>query len=411
MSGNRWGGWIWGLVVSAVGAGAVAPDDPFFPDDSLFGDQWALYNVGQEAGGIAGMPGADVRAPYAWGLHRGTSSVTVAIVGTGVDPHPEYADRLLEGCATVGDPYNSLDTGPAGPKGTHVAGIIAAATHNGTGIAGLNGAARILPIRVADDTSPTEQSAAAGITWAVDHGADIIVVPLQFYNGFPELEDAVTYAVDHDVLIIASAGGTGDPIVACPARFPGCLAVAATTNTDEAADFSNYGPEVDLAAPGKDIVSTWSNGGYGSLEEAWTSAAAHAAGVAALMLSYAPQLSAAEVEQILLNSADDLGTQGRDDHLGAGRINAHRALMLAPAPALRFEEVNPLPSTITPNSPTTFSIRIASVTETVVPASATLFYRVSPGPFSSQLLTLADEDLFNVEIPAIPCEGIIEYYL
>jgi subtilisin family serine protease len=212
---------MWGFVVAAMATGAATADDPFFPDDPLFADQWALYNIGQEVGGVAGMPGADVRAPCAWGVHRGTSSVTVAIVGTGVDPHPEYADRLLEGCATVGDPYNSLDTGPAGPKGTHVAGIIAAATNNATGIAGLNRSARILPIRVADDASPTEQSAAAGITWAVDHGADIIVVPLQFYSGIQALQDAVTYAVDHDVLIIAPTGGTGDPVVAYPARFPG----------------------------------------------------------------------------------------------------------------------------------------------------------------------------------------------
>ncbi len=395
-------------LVSALCAPVVAgatPGDPNFPL------QWGLHNTGQAVDGQPGTAGADVRALEAWGIHAGTSSVVVAIVGRGIDPHPEFADRLLEGHATVGDPFDTLDSCP---HDTHLAGIIAAATGNGAGIAGLNGRAWLLPVRVLDGcVNGTESSTAEGIRWAVDHGADVILAAVQFYQGTDELADAVAYAASGDVVVIAPVGSAGNNEVAFPAAFDGCLAVSATTNQDTLSDASNYGLKVDLAAPGQDIWSTWTDGGYAYQQPArdTASASAFVAGVAALLRSYAPQLSASSVSQFLIDSADDVGDPGWDMYFGAGRVNTGRALEIAPPPVLRFEHVEPLPAAIPPGVTSSFVVRIAGGGETVVANSAYLFYRSDSVEFSLRSLFPLDRDLFVVELPAVACESTLEYYL
>jgi hypothetical protein len=170
---------------------------------------------------------------------------------------------------------------------------------------------------------------------------------------------------------------------------------------------------VDLAAPGKDIWSTWVGEKYGFQSPArdTASAAGFVAGVAALVRSFAPQLSAADVAQVLLDSADDLGAPGWDPLFGAGRVNARRALEMTPPPALRFEYVDPLPTTITPDLPTSFIVRIVGVNEGIVEGSATLLYRIHEPNFSSIPMTPLGNDLFLVELPAVPCESVLEYFL
>jgi hypothetical protein len=384
------------------------------PNDPDFANQWALLNIGQVVNGKTGKPGADIRALSAWDFYQGSSSI-VAIVASGVDPHPEFADRLLEGYAAPsagGDPYSTLDTAWVG---THVAGIIAAARGNGIGIAGINDHVWLLPVRVLDGNEGTKASTAEGIEWAVDHGADVIVVPLQFYDGdgTQRLADVVAYAAARDVVVVAPAGHRGGSGVAFPAAFEGCIAVSSTTNDDTLALFSNYGPQVDLSAPSQDIWSTHTGNAYGFETTAGSaSAAAYVAGVASLIRSFAPQLSAEEVRQILIDSADDLGESGWDPHFGAGRLNAQRALELTPLPALRFEYVDPLPTTIPPDTITGFTIRIADGAQSVDPDSAALVYRTSSAGFAApRPLRPLGDGLFAVDLPAEPCETTIEYYL
>jgi hypothetical protein len=383
------------------------------PNDPDFAVQWALLNTGQTVNDQTGTPGADIHALSAWDIYPGSSSVIVAIVDTGVDPHPEFADRLLEGYVAPsagGDPYSTLDTAS---HGTHVAGIIGAARGNRVGIAGINDRAWLLPVRVLQGNVGTEASTAEGIVWAVDHGAKVIAVPLQFYDGTPRLADAVAYAAARDVVVVAPAGHTGGNEVAFPAAFDGCIAVTATTNEDLRADFSNFGPQVDLSAPSQNIWSTQSGGAYGFETRAGSaSAAAYVAGVASLIRSYAPQLTALEVRQILMDSADDLGEPGWDPYFGAGRLNARRALELTPLPALRFEYVDPLPTTIPPDMVTSFAIRIADGGQQVLPASAMLVRRTAAAGFAAPTpLRPLGGGLFDVELPAAPCETTIEYYL
>ncbi len=395
------------LCLAAIFAGSAAAFSEVIPNDPHFALQWGLHNTGQTVEGQPGTAGADIRAPAAWTTHAGTSSVVVAIIGRGIDPHPEFGDRLLEGHATTGDLFDTLDSCP---HDTHLAGIIAAATGNGDGVAGLNGRARILPVRVFDGCTGTQSATAEGIVWAVEHGADIVLVSIQFDEGTPELEDAVGYAISHDVLIIAPAGSAGSDDAVFPAAFDGCLAVSATTNRDTPSTVSNFGPQIDLAAPGQAVWSTWVGGGYGyqPAKGDTASASAFVAGVAALVRSYAPQMSAEDVARILLDSADDLGNPL---HFGAGRVNAQRALELTPPPALRFEHVEPFPKTVPPGEASSFTIRIIGVSERVLGDSAMLLYRSSSPEFIPIPLSELGDDWFIVELPGVICNSTLEYFL
>ncbi|MDO8630341.1 MAG: S8 family serine peptidase [Phycisphaerales bacterium] len=394
-------------------AGAGAPNDPDF---AL---QWGLQNTGQMIEGSTGLAGADVDAVGAWAIHAGARPVVVAIVGTGISLHEEFADRLLDGYVSSyasslagSDPYSTLDTGT---NGTRAAGIIAAGRDNGVGIAGLNDRVLLLPVRVAQGGSVTAESVAEGITWAADQHADIILVLVQLFAFNQTLADAVSDAYGRDSLVIAAAGHTGEAIVAYPAAFDDCLAVSATTNQDVLAAFSNYGPKVDLAAPGEHIWSTSalvSDGySYGATDNSF-SAAAFVAGVASLIRSYAPQLNAGQVRQLLVDTADDRGDPGRDDRFGAGRVNARRALETAPAPLLRFEPVDPIPHMVPPLRTTRFKIRIASVAGVLESTSPELVYRTAPGDFDGTVqLEALGGGLYSVPLPPVPCGATLEYYL
>lgn len=385
------------------------------PNDPDFAWQWGLQNTGQVIEGSEGITGADVDAVGAWAIHAGARPVVVAIVGTGVNPHEEFADRLLDGYVSSiagGDPYSTLDTGT---HGTRAAGIIAAARSNGVGIAGLNDRVLLLPVRVAEGGSVTAESVAEGITWAADQHADIILVLVQLFQFNQSLADAVSYAYGRDSLVIAAAGHTQEAVVAYPAAFVDCLAVSATTNQDVLAAFSNYGPEVDLAAPGEHIWSTSASAsdryGYGATDNSF-SAAAFVAGVASLIRSYAPQMDAAQVRQVLMDTADDLGEQGMDWNFGAGRINARYALEGTPAPLLRFEPVDPIPHMVPPLRTTRFKVRIASVAGVLESTSPELVYRTAPGAFDGTVrLEALGGGLYSVPLPPIPCGTTIEYFL
>ena len=136
------------------------------------------------------------------------------------------------------------------PLGTYVAGVVAASRGNAVGIAGVDDTVRLLPVRVFAEGTGSEIAVAAGIVWAVDNDADVVLVPLQYYGGSQALQDAVAYAYAQGVLVIAPTGKQGYSSLAYPAAFDGCLAIAATTNRDERADFSNYGVGGGLSRTG-----------------------------------------------------------------------------------------------------------------------------------------------------------------
>lgn len=398
----------------AVFASSAIANPAVVPNDTFFSQQWGLCNTGQAIDGhpgSEGLVGADIGAPAAWNLHRGTATVVVAVIDAGVDPHPEFHARMTEGFVAAqagGDPYSTLETGA---HGTHIAGIIGAAMDNGAGIAGVQSRVMLMPIRVLEGNIGTADSAAQGILWAVDHGAEIVVVPLAFFDAdVAALGDAVAYAAANDVLVIAPTGNAGNNEVGFPAQFSGCLAVGATNNRDEfACEYSNYGVHMDLAAPGVDILSTSAGGGYAYRSGA-SIATGFVAGVAALVQSYAPQLSAAEVAQLLVDSADDLGTQPCGvEVVHLRRLNAWRALQTAPPPPLRFEWIDQPPLTVDPGEETTFIVTITDVAQELV--SADLYYRSEADGLVAAPLTATGNGRYLGRFPAAPCGATIEYYL
>jgi subtilisin family serine protease len=327
-------------VESMAAAFATSPDveyaevDPvggiatITPDDTYFTWQWSLDNQGQTIAGTTGTTNADINMPEAWALTTGDSAVTVAVLDTGVKAdHPELAGRVLAGWNTYED---SSDTSDQHGHGTRVAGIIAASGNNGLGMAGIAWDVYVLPVTVvAADGSGNESHCAAGIIWATDHGADVISMSLQYYGGSQTLKNAVNYAANRGVLLVAATGNDLGNIVAYPARYANCLAVAGTDQRDRWPSYSNYGNEVDLAAPGSNIYSLLLSGASATPASGTSFAAPHVAGAAALMWSYNHSLSAEQVADMLVGTAKDVQAGGWDPKSGSGRLDVLAALTAA----------------------------------------------------------------------------------
>lgn len=285
------------------------------PNDPLYSQQWALPQIA---------------APAAWERTTGVTAVRIAIVDTGVDArHPELAGRVLPGRDFV---HNDDDASDDHGHGTFIAGVIGAAGDDGVGVAGVCWSCQILPVKVMDaDGNGGSGTVAQGIRWAVDQGAQVINISVGGARNPAVLRQAIVYAEQRGVLVVAAAGNealAGNP-VEYPAGYPSVLAVAATTPTDQHAIFSNYGDQIDLAAPGVGITSVaWTPGEAGSYtrEDGTSAATPFVAGVAGLLLSVNPELRAEALRQLLTASADDLGAAGWDVYTGAGRVNAARAL-------------------------------------------------------------------------------------
>jgi subtilisin family serine protease len=248
---------------------------------------------------------------------------------------------VVEGDATPGD---------GNGHGTHVAGIVAAATGNGEGVASVAPGAGVMPVRVlAADGSGTTEGVVAGIDWARMHGADVInlslgsEVPIAGAVGGDALDAAIRRALAAGVVVVAAAGNSGVPVCEQPAAAHGLLCVGAVDRRGRRALFSSFGSGLGLVAPGgsalplpdEDVLSTYPPAGYATL--AGTSQAApHVAGVAALLVSLG--LRGSEAVNRLLATATDLGPPGVDPEYGHGLVNARTAVAgLQPrAPARPF---------------------------------------------------------------------------
>jgi len=284
------------------------------PNDPAFPQQWGLRNI---------------QAPEAWTISTG-GPIVVAVLDSGVDgEHPDLAGKVLPGFNTLsGNPDARDDNG----HGTAVAGLIAASTDNGTGIAGLCWDCRILPVKVVDASGVgNDASLAAGIRWAADNGARVINMSLGGEGESRLLREAIDYATARGIVLVAASGNerqSGNP-VSYPAAYPNVIAVGATGNTDAITDFSNTGDYIDLAAPGVGLWTTLPGGRYGP-PNGTSFSSPYVAGAAALVLTQRPDLGWADVGCVLKASADDKGPPGKDPEYGWGRLNVFRAVQLAP---------------------------------------------------------------------------------
>lgn len=321
-------------VASAVENGIVRACERI-PNDVEFGRQYSMRNTGQVVGGTPGIIGADINAAEAWEVSTGSSAVAIAILDTGVSAtHPDLTGKIVAGRNFVGANVNAWEDGNG--HGTHAAGIAAARSNNSVGVAGVCWDCSLVIARVLDDDGLGLWSGvASAIVWAADQPAvRVISINLGGTATDAATLSAVNYATARGKILVAAAGNTYGGNVLFPAQFENCIAVSATNNDDLRADFSAQGSAIDLAAPGAEVYSSFGTPDVGNtyaVLSGTSMAAPHVAGLAGLVWSINPALSAARVRQILELTAKDLGSQGRDVQFGVGRIDAGRAAFVARA--------------------------------------------------------------------------------
>lgn len=297
------------------------------PNDPAFELQWWLNRI---------------QAPLAWDYSTGSTAITIAIVDSGIDySHPDLAGKIIGGKDIVNDDAIAEDENG---HGTAVAGIAAAITNNAEGISGVSWGARILPVKVTGaDGLGTYEATAAGIVYAVDAGAAVINLSLGGSAPSQLLLDAVTYASANGVVVVAASGNNGSQNVLYPARYNQTIAVASTDYNNQVSGFSNYGPEVDIAAPGQSIYSTTLGGLY--ISRTGTSMAAPlVAGAAAVLLSLPGNNAPSLVRQQILGTALDIAPTGVDYHSGHGLLQLNRAIRQA----LGLQEPTPTQGIVEP---------------------------------------------------------------
>lgn len=314
------------------------------PTDPLYsGYQWSLPAINM---------------PAAWDVTTGSASVIVAVIDTGVDAtHPDLAGKITSG-ANVGYNFvsNSTNTADDQSHGTFVASIVAANTNNGQGGAGVCWSCKIMPIKVLDSAgSGSSFNVAQGIDWAVSHGAKVINLSLGSGSSDASLQTAVTNAWNAGVVVVAAAGNnagvapTTDDAVLFPAAYPNAIAVASSNSANVRSSFSNYGPEIDVTAPGEGVLGADCNcaghGGYYATGSGTSFASPHVAGAAALLIANGVT-DKNQIVSRLTSTATNMEAPGFDNNTGWGLINMQAALGSQYAVAWG---ANTLPSTMAMN--------------------------------------------------------------
>ncbi|NML13956.1 S8 family peptidase [Azohydromonas caseinilytica] len=406
----------------------------FEPDDARYAQQWALSEAT-----------AGIRAPTAWDKSRG-AGVVVAVIDTGMRPHADLLPNLLPGRDLITDTFiardgDGRDADPADPgdwvsagqcyggsparksswHGTHVAGIVAAVTNNGAGVAGVAFGARVLPVRVLGRCGGYTSDIADGMVWAAGgtvSGQPANATPARVLNlslggagsCSRTYQNAVATARSLGAVVVVAAGnGSSDVSGSQPGNCPGVVAVAAVNRAGSRASYSNHGTAVDLAAPGGDsaagILSTLNGGSTTPGADSYAAymgtsmATPHVAGTAALMLARNPSLTPDEVETRLKNSARPF--PGACGGCGSGLLDANAAVDAAggaPAP-VAVAEVEPndnlasaqplsaLPALVQGTLRTSGDLDLYRVQ---LPAGGTLTARLTPNPEANYDLVAVD---------------------
>ena len=301
------------------------------PNDPLFSQLYGLHNTGQ----TGGTADADIDAPEGWdaaGLAAfpAGGGVKIGIVDTGIDQtHPELSGKVANCADALGVVLIEGTCVDDNMHGTHVAGTIAAKANNGTGVAGVAFNANLAICRALKTPAGTglTSDVAECINYVHSRGAKVISMSLGGGDS-TTLKNAVANAwksgAANGSVLIAAAGNDGNSTVNFPAGYPEVVSVAATDHRDAKASFSNTNPDVEVAAPGVNVLSTIPGGQYARLSGT-SMATPHVSGVAGVLWQLFPGNTAAGIRTRLDAAVDDLGAAGRDSSFGFGRINLCKA--------------------------------------------------------------------------------------
>ncbi|HUW20788.1 MAG TPA: S8 family serine peptidase [Sedimentisphaerales bacterium] len=310
------------------------------PDDPLYPNQWSLYNIA---------------APGAWDIHTGTSNVVVAVLDTGADyNHRDLKNNVwvneaeLNGTAGFDDDgngyvddvygYDFINHDPD-PKddhghGTHCSGIIAAEGNNGLDIAGVCWDARVMALKfLGSDGHGDIADAVGAVYYAVDNGADVLSNSWSGFSFYANaLEDAFDYARSQGAISVAAAGNQASDQILYPAYFQSVISVAATDASNQRAFFSNYGEQVEIAAPGVDVLSLRASGtsmgtpydSYTTIASGTSMACPHVSGAFALIFSLYPAIDADLAIDIIMQTTDQIAP----DICNWGRLNLDNAIAI-----------------------------------------------------------------------------------
>ena len=326
---------------NAIGELANAPT-AFTPNDPMLADQYAL---GATNGGI--------NPEGAWGITTGSTDIVIAIIDSGCNvTHEDLRENIWvndgeipsngvddDGNGFIDDvngwnfaeSNNSLED--TGSHGTSVSGCAAARIDNGVGIAGVSNSS-IMTANIDGDSTIADCTIASAVYYAVDSGAHVLNLSLQFSDPIPLTEDAVNFAHANGVTVVAASGNFGQATLAYPARYANVIAVGAIQEGGLRWNDSNYGSELDVVAPGAAVLTPLSFNNNIPNNLYWTPsgtsfACPQVAGLAALMLSVNPTLTPAEIRQKIRENAVDLGPSGFDNEFGYGLINVTDTLVSA----------------------------------------------------------------------------------
>lgn len=287
-----------------------------------YDSSWGVARIGGAEAAAAGFTGAGVK---------------VAILDSGIDcTHPDLNDNCRTGYNFAYDNNDTFDDGYIS-HGTHIAGIIGA-RNNGTGVVGVAPAAELYPVKVLGGMVMGDLSdILAGMEWSIANKMNVINLSIGAPMDSPSFKDVCDRAFQAGIVVVSAGGNAGGSLIDFPAAYDSVIAVGATNQDNTIATFSNYGPKIELAAPGVNISSTVRGGGYGVMRGT-SQATAFVSGAAAVLFSKkiadtnGDGRSADEIRTLLASSATDLGATGRDPYFGYGLINLTAALTPPPTP-------------------------------------------------------------------------------